>query len=314
MKAVRALLAGLSLVLRAPVLLASVVVVMMLAAAPFGVVLNGRLQASLDSQPPISLDSGEIDPEWWMEFRAHARGLESTFTPAIVGFAAPLSNLSAVLDRTPQSLALAGPVALAAVVWAFLWGGLLARFLAGHGRGPRAFWASGVRHFPRFAAIALVAAAVAGLLYLTVHPLLFGPVYDALAAMASSERAAFFWRVALYAVFGSGLAAVSLVADYARVSLAAAEAGTVGQALAASRRFIAANVGSVATLYLLSGALFALLLTAYGVAEIYGGTRVGGWRGVAAGQAFVIGRIAIRLVSIAAEASLWQGAQKGRRG
>lgn len=305
MTALRALSAGLWLVLRAPLLVASIVVVTILSAAPFGVVLHGRLQASLDSQPPISLDSGEIDPEWWIEFRAHARGLASTFTPAIMGFAAPLGNLSAVLDRDLPSLVLAGPVALAAVVWAFLWGGLLGRFLAGRRLGPRAFWAAGVRHFPRFLAIALAAAAAAGLLYVTVHPLLFGPVYGALAA-AASERAAFFCRVALYAVFGSGLAVVSLLADYARVSLASAESATVGQAFAASRRFIAGNLAPVVTLYLLSGVLFALLLTAYGVAEIYGGTRVGGWRGVAAGQLFVVGRIAIRLAAIAAEASLWR--------
>jgi hypothetical protein len=48
----------------------------------------------------------------------------------------------------------------------------------------------------------------------------------------------------------------------------------------------------------------------YGVGEAYGGSRVAGWRGVVIGQAFVIGRIALRLVAIAAEVRLYERAAR----
>jgi len=310
--AVRAFGAGLWTVCRSPLLIVSVTLVTLAAAVPFGLVLGSRLQTSLANQPPISLDSGEIDAEWWMEFREHARGLEATFTPTIIGFAAPLDNLSAILDGTPRPLALVGPVALAGLLWAFLWGGLLHRFAQGRAIGLRAFCAAGVRHTPRFVMISLAAAAIYLLLYLTVHALLFGPVYDWLAARASSERNAFFWRVALYLIFGGLLMTVSLVADYARVSVASAAAGSLRGALESGARFVRAHARSVVMLYLLSGALFVALLVTYGSAEVYGGTRVGGWRGVLIGQAYIVARLTIRLTAAAAEMRLFQSLSVAR--
>ena len=104
----------------------------MLMALPFAVALGSRLQASLASQPPVALSETEIDPEWWQEFRAQARGLEATFTPAVLGFAAPLDSISAVLDGRRPPLPVLGPLALSIVLWAFLWGGILRRFDAGN--------------------------------------------------------------------------------------------------------------------------------------------------------------------------------------
>jgi hypothetical protein len=89
----RALLLGITDVLRAPWLLIAVAAITLLTAAPFAGVLDSRLQQSLSVQPQVSLDETEIDPEWWMEFREHARGLEATFTPAVLGFAATLDGI-----------------------------------------------------------------------------------------------------------------------------------------------------------------------------------------------------------------------------
>lgn len=311
-RAVRALGGGLWMVMRAPLLIAAVSVVMLAAAAPFGLVLGSRLQASLANQPPIVLGSGEIDAEWWMEFREHARGLEATFTPAIIGFAAPLDNLSALLDGTRRPLALAGPVALAGLIWAFLWGGALHRFAQGRAIGTRAFCTAGLRHLPQFATISLAVAGVYLVLYLTVHALLFGPIFSWIAERASSERDAFFWRVALYAVFGSLLMLVSLVADYARVSTVAAGASSVRDAIQSGARFVRANLVSVIVLWLLLGGLFVALLIAYGSAEVYGGTRIGGWRGVLLGQAYIMARLVIRLTTAAAELRLFHSVSFAR--
>ncbi len=305
MSALRSLLDGAWMVLRAPALLAGVALLTLMTALPFGLVLGSRLQTALAHQPPIWRDAGEIDPEWWREFRHHARGIEATFTPTVIGFAAPLDNLSALLDRTPRPWVMVAPAVLYGLVWVFLWGGVLERFARGRGLPPRAFWAAGRRHAPRIAVISLAAGAASLALFLTVHPVLFGPVYDALAAGASHERSAFLWRLALYCVFGGLLAAVSLVADYSRIGVVTG-AGTAREAFGIGGRFTRRHAAPVALLYVLTGMLFVALLVLYGATEAWGGARVGGWRAVLIGQGFILGRLAIRLTGAAAEVRLYQ--------
>jgi len=290
------------MVITAPMLLAGVTLVSLLIAAPFGLVLNSHVQASLANQPPIYQGSVEIDPEWWSEFRAHAQGIDATFTPTVVGFAAPLDNLSALLDGSARPLALAGPILLSALAWAFLWGGIFQRFVRGSREGPVAFWAAGFRFLVRFAIISIAAGAASLLLYLTVHAVLFGAVYQWLASAASSERNAFFWRITLYAIFGALLMLVSLAADYSRISMVSAPAMPAANAIAAGMRFVRANLGGAVLLYLLVGALFVGLLAVYGAVDVYGGNRVGGWRGVIIAQAYIVARLALRLVFAASQA------------
>lgn len=59
------------------------------------------------------------------------------------------------------------------------------------------------------------------------------------------------------------------------------------------------------TLYLLTGAVFAMITVAYGTLEVYGGSQVGGWRAVAIGQAYVLVRLALRLLFAASEPRLF---------
>ncbi len=304
--AVRALLQGLWTMLGAPLLLAGVALLTLAAAAPFALVVGARVQSSLANQQPVSAGSNEIDPEWWMEFREHAQGIEATFTPAIIGFAAPLDNLSSLLDGTRRPLALAGPVVVSGLVWAFLWGGILDRFSRRGRTRLRDFVSAAFRYGPRFVLIGIAAAGANLILYLTVHAALFGPIYEWLAARAASERDAFVWRVALYVVFGALLIAVSVIVDYARVHVVVAQVPTVGGALSASVQFVRRHAGSVLVLYLLTGALFVGLLVVYGSAETLGRTRLGGWRAVAIGQAYIVARLAIRLTFAASEVRLFQ--------
>jgi hypothetical protein len=179
---------------------------------------------------------------------------------------------------------------------------VLTRFDRGGALGTRGFIAAGRRHFPLFTLIGLAAATVTVMLYLTVHTVLFGPVYRVLASTVSSERDAFLWRVALYVVFASLLAAVSLAADYARVSAVCAGARSAREAIASGLRFMRTNPAAVATLYLATGALFVALFVLYGIAD----RRFGGWRGVLLGQAFIFGRLAIRLTFGASEIALFK--------
>ena len=301
----RAFVQGVSAVLRAPLLIAAVSVVTMLVAVPFAIVLGTRVQASLASQPPVALSETEIDPEWWQEFRAQARGLEATFTPAVLGFAAPLDSISAVLDGRRPPLAVLGPLALSIVLWAFLWGGILRRFAAGHRIGLRAFVDAGFQFAPRFAAIAIAAAVLIVILYLTVHAMLFGPVYRAFVSETSPARDALLARVVLYAVFLVPLVLIGLVADYARVASVAGTVVSLGGALRDGLAFVGANLRAVVTLWFTTASLFAAVTIAYGMLEIYGGSQVGGWRAIAIGQAYIVVRLTIRLIVAASELRLF---------
>lgn len=305
-RAVRSFAAGLWTVLRAPILVVVVVVMTMAAAAPFGAVLGSRLQEALANQPAIALGSGEIDADWWAEFRAHADGLAATFTPTVIGFAAPLDNLSAILDGSRRPLALAGPVIVTLLIWAWLWGGLLHRFNVGRGVSVREFASAAFAHAPRFVVVSAAAAVAQFVLYLTIHPALFGPVFNALAANTGSEATAFFIRVGLYVLFGIPLVLVTLAADYTRIGLVVAGPSRVRDAFATGAGFIRRNLGAVVVLYVLTGMLFVALIAVYGATEIYGGSRIGGWRGILVGQAYIVARLVIRMTFAASEMQLFK--------
>ena len=303
MIAVRAFAAGVWAVVRSPKLLILLTIVTVATMMPFALTLGDRLREELGNQPPINLDAEEIDAEWWMAFRARARGLEATFTPAVIGFAAPLANLSAIADGTRQPLILVLPAVLYGLLWAFLWGGLIHRFAEGRRIGARAFVQAGLRTLPRFAVLSLAAAAAVVMLYLTIHAVLLGPIYEWGADLAGSERNAFFWRVVLYLVFGSLLALLSIIADYARVTSGlTASPTTLRGAVQSAVAFVRGHAGSVATVYLLNGLLLLLLLVLYGLVD----RRFWGWRGVVLGQAYIVARLSIRLTSIASEVRLFR--------
>lgn len=295
-------------VVKAPGVLIAVTIGSLLIALPFAAVLHSRLQDSLSLQPHVSLADTEIDPEWWMEFREHARGLEATFTPAVLGFASTLDGLSGVLDGKVPPLALLAPLLLSVAMWAFVWGGVLHRFKRGGAIGPGGFLRAGRAHLLTFLVIAAAAAAVNIVLYLTVHRILFGPIHRALLALTTTERDAFFMRVALYLIFLALVAIVSLVADYARIA-AVTGRGSTSASIGAAVDFIRRHAAAVVGLYVMTGAMFVLITVAYGALEIYGGSQVGGWRAIVIGQAYVVVRLAIRLTFAASELRLFSANQ-----
>jgi hypothetical protein len=301
----RAFINGVAAVIRAPMILVAAVVVMTVIALPFALFVGSRVQQSLASQPPVALDETEIDPEWWQEFRAQARGIESTFTPAIVGFAAPLDSISAVLDGRRPALAVIASIVVSAVAWAFLWGGALRRYSANQPIGLRRFVANGFQVLPRFVAIALAAALVIVGLYVTLHALLFGPVHELLVSRTTSERTAFMTRVVLYLIFLIPVATVGLLADYARIASMSDPAMTVGRSFSTALGFIQRNAGAVASLYLIGATIFVVVTVAYGALEVYAGSQLGGWRAVVVGQIYIVFRLAMRLTGGAAALRLF---------
>jgi hypothetical protein len=295
---------GLVRVVASPLLVGAAVVAMLLVTVPFALVVGSGLQPALSNQPPINRDAGEIDPEWWFEFREHARGLAATFTPTIIGFAAPLGNLSALLDGEPPPLVLLLPFLLAIVVWSFLWGAALELFA--HGPVRFGFLTAGARTFKRFFVISIVAAAVLVLVYVSIHALLFGVVAPKLEASAATERTAFMLRGVAYLIFGLALMILSLTADYARVAIVMESAGSPLDAFREGARFVRSHLGSAVALYVLTGLLFVALLVVYGYVDVYGGSRVTGWRGIAIAQAYIVARLVIRLTFGASEVRLYR--------
>jgi hypothetical protein len=295
---------GLLRVLASPLVVAAAIVAMLLVTVPFALVVGSELQTALSNQPPISRDAGEIDPEWWFEFREHAEGLTATFTPAIIGFAAPLGNLSALLDGEAPPLALLLPYLLSIVAWSFLWGAALERFA--HGSSRFGFFRAGARTFVRFFVISVLAAVVLVLLYVTIHRLLFGVLAPNLEGSAPTERTAFLLRGVLYLIFGAVLVMLSLVADYARVAIVVGSAVSPIGALREGARVVRGHLGSTVALYVLTGLLFVALLVVYGYVDVYGGSRVTGWRGIAIAQAYIVARLVIRLTFGASEVRLYR--------
>jgi hypothetical protein len=277
----------------------------MLVALPLALVLGNRLEAALVTQPPIDLNAEEIDADWWREYRAHGQGLSATFTPAIVGFAAPLDHLSAMLDGRAPGWTLAVPVAAYGVMWALLWGGVLHRFTRARAMRLREVWSACLRHFPAFLAVSALAAATVAVLYLTVHRWLFGAVYAWILTVVTTEAGALSARIVLYVIFGALLAYVGLCADYTRVSLLAGGGASLGEAWRIVAKLFRRHAGTVLALFVVNATVFVVLLAAYGVLD----ERFRGWRGVLLAQAFVVARVVLRLVNAASQVELFRRTQ-----
>lgn len=305
MRALSAVARGLVDVLSSPLVVAGALVVTLAAALPFALIVGNQLQDALADQPPIALGSGEIDADWWSEFRAHAEGLAATFTPTVIGAAAPLDNLSAILDGTRRPVALIAPVVTAMIVWAWFWGVALTRFHAPHAHGWRDAFAAGLAHLPRFLLISITAAAVQLLLYATIHPLLFDLAFEGIAGGGMSEPAAFAIRIVFYLVFGALLATVSLVADYSRIVQVVERPSSAGTILREGMRFVRSQYLPALMVVVVTGVLYLMLVALFAATETYGGARVGGWRGIAIGQGYIIGRLVLRLTAAAAELRLF---------
>lgn len=273
----RALIGGVGDVVRAPVVVVASIVATMLIALPFAVALGNRLEPALSEQQPVAQGSAEIDADWWQEFVEHSDGLAATFTPMVLGFAAPLDNISSLLDGTRRPAILLLPIGITVVVWALIWGAALARFA--HGRGTR-MWAAAVRTAAPFTAISgAIVAAVLMLSYAIDPPM---------------------WLLAAL------LVAASIIADYTRVQMVMAPSLSLWQSLGGAWRFVIAHPASVLALYAATSALFVVLLAGYGAFENTTGIGTGGWRSIAIAQAFILGRVMIRLTFGAAEVRLFR--------
>lgn len=246
-------------------------------------------------------DARLIPSDAWAEMGSHASGLASTFTPAILGLAAPLDNMSRVLDGGLPPPAVLGAVATYGAVWLLLWGGVIDAFARGWQGWTRFALASGRLVVPLFV-IAVVGLAAYAVVLLVISPRLIVPLANALASKMAPVAGAIV-RMGAYVVVAVLLLATSTWIDYGRVQLVA---GGARRPLAAGLRFVRNHPAQVFIVCALNAALLAAVLGGYGAFELSSRGVPRAWTAIAAGQLFVLARLAARLVATAAQVRLFQ--------
>ena len=307
MPIVTSLVDGLRRVIRAPVILAGAAALTLLLAVPLGLLLRGELQTALGDSVVADAMANGVAWDWWQQFSSQATGLARSFTTSVIGFAAVLGNVSALLDGDGQEPVIVAVVLTYLVVWTVFSGGVLDRFARNRPTRSAGFFSACGLYGSRLLRLAIIAGLAYGLLFGVVHGWLFDDLYDMMIRNLTVERQAFAVRVALYLVFGLLLIAVSLVFDYARVRAVVEDRRSMLGALVAGWRFVRRRPGMCAGLYLANGLVLLAVLAAYGLlAPGAGTTGPSMWLAFLTGQVYVVARLAGKLLFYATEIAYFQ--------
>jgi len=301
---VEAFVDGLMRVKRAPWLVIGLWLSTLVLALPLSLALQGLIADHLGASMAAQSAAAGMNYDWWNEFLAQSSGVGQTFVPAILGFAAILQNLSGVADAGGPPSAVVWVVAAQLVVSTFLIGGVLDRLARDRAVGAGAFFAACGIYFFRFLRLSVVTVSIYALLFVTLHRWLFGQVYSGLLEDLTVERTAFFYRLALYAVFGALVVAVNLVFDYAKVRAVVEDRRSMIGALTAGWRFVRRNLGATIGLYALNSLVFVAVLLFYYLAAPGAAANA---LAFATGQLFIVLRVIIRLQFAASQTALFQG-------
>ena len=298
---------GFATVMRAPRILLGVYLATLLVAVPPALIVRSSLKAHLGASLMGETVARGVDVDWWDEFASGATGLAATFRPQVIGSAAPLDNLSALLDAVRRSPAIALVAASYGMVWLFLWGGVLDRYVRCRATPARAFFRACSAFFFRFLRLAVIGGIAYLVLFIVVHDWLFGRVYEQLTRNVATEHAVFFWRVGLYAALGLPLVFCNVLLDYAKIRTVVEDRFSVIGALGAAFRFVRHHLLAVSALYLLNGILFITVLAGYWlIAPSVRVTGLGMLRVLVVGQAYIFARLIVRLTFAASQTRLFQ--------
>ena len=294
-------------VIRAPAILLGSFVITLLIALPAARAVESGIAGSLGSSLDAETMAEGANGEWWERFEESATGLDTTFTPSVIGFGAVVDNLSRILDNGALPAPVVGVVAASLTVWLFLIGGILDRYARRRPLRATAFFGACGTYFVRFLRLAVVAAAGYVLLFGVIHGWLFERFYPWATRDMTVERSAFLLRVALYAVFLGLMAFWSVVMDYAKIRAVVEDRRSMLGAFLAGWRFVVGHPLQTGGLYLLNAAAFFAVLLLYGLAAPGGAGS--GWvvlAGFAAGQVYLLGRLAVKLAFYASQTALFQ--------
>lgn len=230
----------------------------------------------------------------------HARAFAELPQAVPAARALPLGNLGALIDAAPMTASLAGVTMTWLVVWSFLSGGVLDRYARQRATRAYGFFGACGTHFWRFLRLGVAVGAV--------YLVMFGPVHAGLFGMAAAAQAGPAGHFAASLVFVAGLAAFSLIFDYARVRIVVEDRRSAIGALVAACRFLGRHAGAVLALFLLNACAWLALVMLW-TALSAGSNRADmeAWLVLTLGQAYIIGRHYLKLLVYASAVALFQG-------
>ena len=302
--AIAAIATGWRRVLRAPALTLGIWAASVAIALPFAFVVKGAIQQHLGASVDAERVAAGWDQPWAAEFAAQAQGLSRTFTYEILGFGGTLGILSAALDNERLPSPILAAVIVYIALWVFLSGGILDRLARSRPIGTAAFFAACGVYFVRFVRLALPVGVLYWVLLRGIHPLLFGTVWNAATRDMTSERDAAWLRAGLYLVFVLLLAAITLIADFAKVRMVVEDRRSALGALAAAARFVRRRPLRLATLYLLNVGILVAILAAWRLLAPAATTPV--WLALLLSQSYLVLRLLAKLAFMASEVSFFQ--------
>ena len=288
---------------RAPWLIVALWIATILLAMPLAVTLHGMLADHLGSSLAAETAVTGVNYDWWNEFLAQAAGVGQSFVPAIIGFAAVMKNLSDIVDVKGWSTVIASAIVAQLVVSTFLIGGAMDRLARDRAIGAGGFFQACGVYFFRFLRLGAMSAVIYWLLFAKLHPWMFDTVYADLIKDLPVERTAFLYRLGFYAIFGILVIATNIVFDYAKVRAVVEDRRSMIGALLAGGRFVARNVGAVAGVYAINAAVFLILIALYAWLAPSAQYDLIAF---AAGQFYIVSRVALRLLFAASSISLFQ--------
>jgi hypothetical protein len=300
-----AFLEGWRRVLQAPALAIGVLLLTLATALPLGVAVGGLIEDDLGRSLEGERSARAWNPVWMSEFSARTSGLGRTVTEDVLGFGATLAAVSQLVDSRPLDPAIGAAVAGYLAVWVFLSGGVLDRLARGRPVRVSAFFSTCGTYFFRFARLALLIGPCYWALFAWLHPWLFVSVYDRWTRDLTDEPQALVVRAVLYAVFLSGLAAVNLVADFAKVRAVVEDRRSMIGALGASLRFVRRRPLGVSALYLVNIAAALVVMRLW--LQTAPDATAPVWLALLGGQLYLVGRIWARLAFMASEVAFFQG-------
>jgi hypothetical protein len=309
MSATSAFREGVRRVNGAPMVVAGMFAATLLIAIPLSYVLGQMLAAHLGSSLAADAAAAGTNYEWWQEFAAQASGLGKTFIPSIVGFGAVLDNLGGIADNLPLASTIAGVTGTWLVVWSFLSGGVLDRLARARRTRSQGFFAACGVHFWRLLRLGLFAWLAYAFLFRYVHGWIFRNALDTLTRDVAVERTAFAYRAAGYLLFGALLVACNIVFDYARIRIVVEDRRSAIGGLLAGGRFLRRHAGAALGLYALNALAFLVLISIYALVAPGGpGAGLATVVALAAGEAYIMARLYLKLLFYASETALFQGA------
>ena len=309
MKSLNALVTGLQRVVGSPLIIFILYAAGLVLAVPLAVIMRGVLQGSFGSSLMDERMTEGFDMHWYGEFNAGASGLAETFGPQVTGFLPVLANFERLLDGTVFGVngILVTFGLLYLLVWAYLSGGILDRYAQPLGAtSPDRFHSQCGENFFRFARLQALSLFFYWLLFkwiaIPLHRWVISVNRD-----TTDETTVIVQTFTVYAFIALLLVLLSMVNDYAKVSIVSERRASALLAMVRGAGFTVSKFVHAFPLYLMLLLFAAVVFLLYGwIAPGPGqSTLVGIFLAFVAGQVYLLARLIMKLWFLSSQAVLF---------